>query len=147
MSALQDRLAQPDVASLPDWAVALLLNQPDPTAPVIIEWAPTQIGIGSVLATLGAVPGAFVLSQIEAGAATNPVLKWGLEILRSGHFDLSLQVTRDTLDGLVLAGLMTAAQRDAFFTLSRRERRPSWAEQNNIVVDARAVGLARGAKP
>jgi len=138
---------QPDVASLPDWAAALLLNQPDPAAPVIIEWEPTQIGIGSVLATLGAVPGATVLSQIEAGAATNPVLKWGLEILRSGRIDLSLQVTRDTLDGLMFAGLLTTAQRDAFFALSRRERHPSWAEQNNIVVDARAVGLARGAKP
>jgi hypothetical protein len=41
---------------------------------------------------------------------------------------------------------MTTAQRNALFLLSRRERHPSWAEANNINVDARAVGIARGAK-
>lgn len=140
------RVAQPDLASLPDWQVAAILNAPDPSATPIIEWAQTQIGIGSVLATLGATAGANLLSQIEAASATNAVLKWGLEILRSGNFDLSLQVTRDTIEGLMQAGMITAAQRDAFFALSRRDRRPSWAEFNQVKVDAREVGLARGGK-
>lgn len=146
MTLLADRLAQPDVASLPDWQAADILNAPDPSAQPIVEWAPTQLGVGSILAALGAAAGANLLTQIEAGAATNAVLKWGLEILRSGNFDLSLQVTRDTIEGLMQAGMITAAQRDAFFALSRRDRRPSWAEVNQIIVNAREVGLARGGK-
>lgn len=147
MSALSDRLKKPDVSSLPDWEAAGVLNSPDDTLPVVVEWEPTQIGIGHVMTALGAQPGALLLSQIEALASSQPVMKWGLEVLRSGNFNLSLPVARDTVEGLVQSGLITELQRDQFYSFSRRERHPSWAEANGVTVDARSVGIARGAKP
>jgi len=144
---LADRLSRPDVANLPDWQVAKVLNSPDDNLPVIVEWLPTQIGLGTVMAALGAEPGAMFLSQIETLGASQPTLKWGLEVLRSGSFDLSLPVARQTVEGLVQIGLITDVQKDQFFSISRRERHPSWAEYNGVMVDAREVGLARGAKP
>jgi len=149
MGSLADRLKQPDVSGLPDWEAASVLNSPDNSLPAIVEWLPTQIGLGTVMAALGAQPGALLLSQIESLASSQPVMKWGLEVLRSGSFDLSLPVARDTVDGLVQAGMITTAQRDQFFAISRRERRPSWAEANNMIgkITAREIGIARGAKP
>lgn len=147
MSALSDRLQQPDVANLPDWEAANILNSPDESIPVVVEWLPTQIGLGTVMAALGAEPGAMFLSQIETLGSTVPTMKWGLEVLRSGSFNLALPVARQTVDGLVQAGLITSGQRDQFFSVSRRERHPSWSEANGVKVDARSVGLARGAKP
>ena len=149
MGNLADRLSQPDIASLPDWEAANVLNSPDKTLPAVVEWRPTQIGIGHVLTALGANAGALLLTEIEDLSASQPVLKWGLEVLRSGNFDLSLPVARETVEGLIATKLITAEQRDQLFTFSRRERHPSWAEANDMAgkIDARAVGLARGAKP
>lgn len=144
MSPLASRLVQPDLQALPDWRAAEILNAPDPMAAPLVEWTPTQIGVGSILSVLGAEDGSALLSQIEAASVQNAVLKWGLEILRSGNFDLSLEVTRTTIENLTQAGMLTISQRDKILSLSRRERRPSWAEQNGIFIDARAVGVARG---
>lgn len=147
MGSLADRLKEPDVSGLPDWEAAKVLNSPDSSLPVVIEWSTTQIGLGTVMAALGADAGASLLTQIDALGSTQPTMRWGLEVLRSGSFDLSLPVARQTVEGLVQAGLITSSQKDQFFAISRRERHPSWAEANGVMVDARSVGLARGAKP
>lgn len=149
MQTLADRLAQPDMQPLADWQAADKLNAPDASLPAIVEWEKTALGYGSILVALGAARGAAVLSQIEAGAASNPVFKWGLEILRQSSFDLSLPVTRDTANGLVMASIITADERDKFFALSKRQRYPSWAEANDMIgkVTARSVGIARGGEP
>lgn len=149
MQTLADRLAQPDMQGLADWQAANKLNAPDPSLSAVVEWAPTQIGPGTILEKFGPVAGATFLEQITAAAASNPVLKWGLNILNDRSFDLSLQVSRDQVDGLVQAGLMTADQRSSLLAISRRERRLSWAEANNMVgkIDARSVGIARGGQP
>lgn len=139
---LTQRLAQPDLVDLPDWQAAELLNQPDNTLPVIIEWHKTEVGIGTILDVLGLVDGANLLNSIEA--STDPVLKWGLRIIQSGKFDLSKSNSRAQLEALAAANVITTAQKDALFALSKHERYPSWAEANNFVVNAREVGLARG---
>lgn len=141
---LADRLAQPDLADLPDWDAAARLNAPDPTLPAIEEWAPTGIGIGSIMDALGPVAGASVLDALEALAGTQPVVRWGLEMIRLDGVDLSRQSARDQLLSLVAGGVMTQSQADALLALSRRTRHPSWAEAHGVAVDARAVGLARG---
>ena len=146
MTALALRLAQTDLASLPDWAAANALNAPDPSLPVVVSWEPTALGIGGVMDALGPQAGAAMLDTLTALAASTAVLRWGLRALEQNGLDLSLVNTRAQIDALVISGVVTAAQRDALFALSRRERRPSWAEFNNIKVDARAVGIARGAK-
>lgn len=144
MSDLIERLAQPDVADLPDWEAAQRLNEPDPSLPAIEEWQQTAIGIGSILDALGPSAGAQLLDALEALAQTQPVVRWGLEMIRLDGVDLSRQSARDQLLSLVAGGVMTQSQADALLALSRRTRHPSWAEANGIAVDARAVGLARG---
>lgn len=144
MTDLAARLAEPDLAGLPDWQAANRLNQPDPSLPAIEEWAPTEIGIGSIMDALGPVAGAAVLDALETLAGTQPVVRWGLEMIRLNGVDLSRQSARDQLLSLVAGGVMTQAQADALLALSRRTRHPSWAEAHGVSVDARAVGLARG---
>lgn len=51
--------------------------------------------------------------------------------------------TNAVLTGLLGAGVLSQGTYDALIALTNR--RPSWAEQNNIIVNAREVGLARGA--
>jgi hypothetical protein len=146
MRALTTRLALSDVVSLPDWAAADVLNAPDITLPAVVSWERTALGIGSIMDALGPQDGAALLDKVQALASTNAVLRWGFRALESSGLDLSFSSTRAQFDALTAAGLMTAFQRDALFALSKRERHPSWAEFHNIKVDARAVGLARGAK-
>lgn len=142
MQTLAERLAEPDMVGVPDWEAAQRLNQPDTTLPVIVSWQPTEIGIGTVLDVLGPTAGAALLDALSASA--DPVMKWGMKIIESSRLDLSKPTARGQLDALVAAGALTAAQRDAMFAVSKRERFPSWSEVNNTPVDARAVGLARG---
>lgn len=139
---LQERLQEPDVVNLPDWAAADILNQPDTTQAIIVSWVETNAGPGTVLDTLGPVDGAALLDALEA--STDPVIRWGMDILKSGKLDIAKQSTRNVLEQMTLQGTITPTQRDELFALSKRERYPSWAEANNTVVDARAVGLARG---
>jgi hypothetical protein len=145
-AALLDRLAQPDVATLPDWQAAEVLNAPDTTLPVVVEWRRTAIGVGLVMDALGPQQGASLLAALSSMENNNPLFLWGLRALQQNGLDLSLISARSQVDALVTEGQMTAAQRDALFALSRRERYPSWAEFHGITVDARAVGLARGAR-
>lgn len=141
---LEERLAEPDMVGLPDWEAADRLNQPDQTLPVIVTWQKTEVGPGTIMNALGPADGAALLDTIKA--STDPVMKWGLQVVETGKLDISLQSTRAQLDSLVTAGVLTTSQRDSLFALSYTERHPSWAEANNTFVDARAVGLARGGK-
>jgi hypothetical protein len=95
--------------------------------------------------TLGPSEGAALLDAIKA--STDPVMRWGLQIVETGKLDIGAASTRAQIDSLVAAGALTDAQRDALFALSKTERYPSWAEANNTFVDARAVGIARGGNP
>lgn len=142
---LAERLAEPDMVDLPDWQAADELNTSDQTLPVIVYWEKTEVGPGTIMNALGPADGAALLETIKS--STDPVMKWGLQVVETGKLDISLSSTRAQLDSLVTAGVLTVAQRDDLFALSKRERHPSWAEHNNTFVDARAVGLARGGKP
>jgi hypothetical protein len=143
---LADRLAQPDLADLPDWQAAAALNQPDPSLPAVETWERTQIGIGSILDTLGPTAGATFLDALEVLAETTPVVRWGLELIRGSGLDLSRPSARSQLATLVAGRILQPAEGEALLALSRRTRRPSWAEANGVTVDARAVGLARGGR-
>lgn len=146
MSDLAARLAEPDVADLPDWQAADRLNEPDPSLPVVIEWRQTAIGIGGIMDALGPSAGATLLDALETLAETQPVIRWGLEMIRADGVDLARPSARSQLASLVAAGVMQQTEADALLALSRVERHPSWAEANGITVDARAVGLARGGR-
>jgi hypothetical protein len=53
---------------------------------------------------------------------------------------------RAQIDGLVTAGVLTAANGAKVKAIGEFRRRPSWAEHHKVEVTARTVGLARGAK-
>lgn len=146
MQSLADRLKLPDLASLPDWDAAARLNASDGSLPAIETWVETKIGIGSILDTLGPSKGAELLDALETLAQTQPVVRWGLELIRGSGLDLSRPSARAQLAALVAGGVLTQPEADALLALSRRTRHPSWAEHNMILVDARAVGLARGGR-
>jgi hypothetical protein len=143
---LADRLAQPDLADLPDWQAAAALNQPDPALPAVEAWEKTQIGIGSILDALGPTAGATFLDALEVLAETTPVVRWGLELIRGSGLDLSRPSARAQLEVLVAGRILQPAEGEALLALSRRTRHPSWAEAHSVTVDARAVGLARGGR-
>jgi hypothetical protein len=143
---LAERLAQPDLADLPDWQAAAALNQPDPTLPAVETWEPTKIGIGAILDTLGPSAGATFLDALETLAETTPVVRWGLELIRGSGLDLSRPSARAQLATLVAGRILQPAEGEALLALSRRTRHPSWAEAHGVAVDARAVGLARGGR-
>jgi len=142
--SLTERLSSPDMQGLPDWEAANKLNQSDATLPVIIEWKTTSIGPGSIMDALGPTEGAALLDVIKA--STDPVMRWGLQVVETGKLDIGLASTRAQIDALVAAGALTSDQRDTLFALSKTERHPSWSEANNVFVDARQVGIARGGK-
>lgn len=145
-SALADRLRKPDVASLPDWQAAAALNEPDASQAEVETWAETKVGIGAILDVLGPAAGATFLDALETLAKTQAVVRWGLELIRSDGLDLSRPSARSQLATLVAGGTLNQTEADALLALSRRTRRPSWAEANGVIVDARAVGLARGGR-
>jgi hypothetical protein len=75
--------------------IAELLNAPKT---VIVE---RMAELGTPMKYLGAEAGAALLDQMEALAATNPTVKWGLKLLERGALDLSLDSTRAMLDALL----------------------------------------------
>jgi hypothetical protein len=75
--------------------IAELLNAPQV---VLVE---RMAELGTPMKYLGAEAGAQLLDQMEALAATNPTVKWGLKLLERGALDLSLDSTRAMLDALL----------------------------------------------
>lgn len=143
---LKDRITAPDLAALPDWQVADILNTPDPSLPAVVTLERTLVGFGDVLRVLGPDAGAAFLDAVEKLSATVPRLKWALRIMAADGVNMADPVSRDQIDGLVAAHLLTTAQGDALKATAERRRFPSWAEHNGVEVTARTVGLARGAK-
>lgn len=75
--------------------IAALLNEPKT---VLVE---RMSNFGTAMKYLGDEAGAELLDNMEALAATNPTVKWGLKLLEMGELDLSLDSTRAMLDALL----------------------------------------------
>jgi len=144
---LKTRIEQPDLIDLPDWQVANILNSPDTSLPVIVEYRKTSIGYGGVLELLGANEGAAFLNSLELLGQNIPSIKWAMRIIDRGALDISSSMTRAQLQAAIgpPLNLLTQSQVDAIISVSKRERHPSWAEYHQIEVTARTVGLVRGA--
>ena len=147
MSALTERLLEPDIASLPDWQAAMALTQPDPRLPLAFA-AVAARDVRRVMILSGAWPAIVMGAQ---SAASQPVR--GACLTMQDTLDAFetidcadpniRQAISGVLDALLAAGVLTQAQHDAVAALMQRPQ--SWAQANNVAVDARAVGLARGA--
>jgi hypothetical protein len=143
---LSQRVAAADLAGLPDWRVAELLNIPDPSLPEVVILEQTLLGPAGIMVALGPDNGTAVLTAIEAVAAKDPKMRWVLHILQNRGVDTAHVLIRDGLDGLAAASIITAAAAKTLKATAERRRFPSWAEHNQIEVTPRSVGLARGAK-
>jgi len=144
---LQEKVLESELIDLPDWKVAELLNSPDISLPIIIEWEKTNIGFGLILLTLGLNEGVTFLDQLSSLSSNNSSIKWLLKIVELESLDLSNSVIREQIIGLSQPqiNILTNEQLEKLLSISKRSRHPSWSEYNNIVVNSRTVGLARGA--
>ena len=145
---LADRLKEPDVANLPDWEAADLLNRPDPSLPERVDIVtPRPIGIGQVLTALGGDAGAAFLDALAAKGAQRPLLRYVMGLLERGEMDAGSPQVRAEIQAMATANEITQQMAAALLALGENRRQQSWAEANGVAVNARAVGLARGGKP
>jgi hypothetical protein len=147
VSALADRLAQPDVADLPDWQAADVLNTRD--AAHGTAWR--DVRSESVRAVLMA---AYDWPKVmEAAGGTPSLLRTTCIIIRDVltlHETCAFSVEPLCISmqqGLLLAVTEEVVSQAAYDQIMALAQRPmSWAEANNIEVTARTVGLARGGR-
>lgn len=148
MASLVERIAALDVRDLPDWRVAEVLNAPDQTLPVVHIDVSTD-DVREVLLATGAWSKIIMTAEPGSGA---PVELRGLCILVRDTMTYTrtlrlsdptrYAVTQQVIGGLLTAGIVDQATADALLALA--DRHQSWAEANDMQVDARTVGLARG---
>lgn len=149
MATLTERLAEQDVADLADWQAAEILTAPDAALPTRRVDVQTHDVRGALLAS-GEWPA--IVMAAEAGSGALAEVR-GLCILVRDTLMLTTIIetsnparyaaTAAALAGLVAAGLVTQATADALLAMADQPQ--SWAQANGVTVDARAVGLARGA--
>jgi hypothetical protein len=142
---LAERLQQPDLADLPDWAAAEALNSPDETLPLAWIDVPCESLRRVIMerGEWGALRGA-------SASGTGPTWELAVTVVDAITLQSFIRMSADPprtaaqqmLAALVQAGILSQSTVDAM--LATAQRRPSWAEANGILVDARAVGLARG---
>lgn len=144
MPTLAEKVQEPALASLPDWRVAEILNQPDESLPEIVDFVPRLIGPGTIMNEFGAAEGAAALDALETLQSAVPHVKWAMILLKGTGLDVGSPVVRSQIDGLV-PSVLSSSQAQALKVLGEKRRYPSWAEHYGIEVTARTVGLARGA--
>lgn len=75
-----------------------------------IKLVSTPIGIGTILDVLGPTAGATFLDTLEGLKASNPTIKWAWTLIDRGVLDIGIPSVRQQVDGLALAGILTAQQ-------------------------------------
>jgi len=68
------------------------------------------LGALGIMREVGPTAGAAILDKLEAAAATDSRLKWFMKELTTNGVDIGNPVTRATIDSLVSAGVITAAE-------------------------------------
>jgi hypothetical protein len=146
--ALLARLAEPDVAGLPEWAAAAALNAPDAGLPTARVHVATSDVYGHLLTTGEWPP---IIMAAEAGGGAQEAVR-GLCILVRDTLQMTSQLETgkperyaavvQVLAGLKAASLISASTETALLALA--EAPQSWAQANGIVVTDQLVGAARG---
>jgi len=146
MTLLSEKVSESQFTGLADWQIANLLNEPDSNLPVITIWAKTQLGIADIASVMGTNRAIATLEALSTLAPSQPAIKWSMVVLGDKALNLAYPIARDFVLSLAQEPLtlLTTQEANAILALGKIERYPSWAEYNNIPVDARAVGLARG---
>lgn len=144
MESLAARISQPDLANLPEWQVAEILNQPDQALPERVEVVRRIVGQAEILEALGPDTGAAFLGSLSAAAAQRPAFGLVFGILERSQLNAGSPVVRQEVQDMRQAGQITVEQEEALLRLGEVRRPQSWAELHGIQVNAQAVSLARG---
>lgn len=88
------------------------------------------INARTVLNECGPVAGAAILDKLEAAAAQSSPLRWALRFLAADGIDIGAASTREQVDALVLAGVLTLDEGEALKVMA-----------NTLVSRAEALGL------
>ncbi|MFN7301437.1 MAG: hypothetical protein ACK5U7_08215 [Bacteroidota bacterium] len=147
MTELQTRIQESDLASLPDWEVADILNTPDPALPPTYG-SILNADVMRMLISFNVWASIVDKSKNSQNASEKALCLNIVDSVstRDYMFDLSNSEIRTPfetmLSSAISAGLFTQEQGE--FISSKAYRLQSWAEYNNIEVTARTVGIARG---
>lgn len=143
---LIDKVAESQFSAMTEWGVAEVLNAPDASLAYVKQDVSTS-DVGEILLASGEL------------YDVNEALKNPSEDIKRASFIVQKTFEKTTkirtsdpgiftsvvtvLNGLLAAAVISQTTYDVLMSLTNR--RPSWAEHNNITVTAREVGLARGA--
>jgi hypothetical protein len=137
---LTARLALADLANLPDGQAAEMLNAPDASLPKKRVPVP-------VVTLVNHLRRAGKWLQIRAAAGAGNVGAMAAvdlnEDRRTVSVDMDDPMVAAALDSMVAGEVLTRVEANGVLALADAPQ--SWAELNGVHVDARAVGLARGA--
>jgi hypothetical protein len=144
---LIDKVAESQFSAMTEWEVAEALNAPDASLPFVKQDVSTS-DVGEILLASGElydvnealknpsedIKRACFIVQKTFEKTTN---------IRTSDPDIFTSVAT-VLNGLLAAAVISQTTYDVLMSLTNR--RPSWAEANNLSpVTSRDVGLARGA--
>jgi hypothetical protein len=139
MNALAQEIAKPEYAGMTDREIADAINAKTVRIPSL-----RLIGYGSVMSALGANDGAALLDALEGLAQGSSPVKWALRLLDRGELDVGDPVTREQIDALCAAGVMTAASRDTLKALGEVDGPYAATLGFDRVIDPQDVQEARG---
>lgn len=132
---------------MPDWEIAEILNAKDSLLPTVYCDVATADAREVLLSS-----GEWSALVIAADSDATPALLRGACIVARDTLTLTQSIRTSNqairgavevaLNGLVLGGIVAQDTKNAVSELMYANQ--SWAEANNLKVDARAVGLARG---
>ena len=144
---LIDKVAESQFTGLPDWEVASMLNAPD-TSFAYVKRDVSTSDVGEILLASGElydVNEALKNPSEDIKRASFIVQKTFEKTtnIRTSDPDIFTSVAT-VLNGLLAAAVISQTTYNVLMSLTNR--RPSWAEHNNLpTVTSRDVGLARGA--
>jgi hypothetical protein len=145
---LIDKVAESQFNGLPEWQVANILNAPDASLAYVKQDVSTS-DVKQIL--LSSLKWATIV-KVADNTSIDQNIRDVCIVVRDTFKETNTIVTTDpeifaatdgALSALLAAEIISQGVYDALIALTNR--RPSWAEHNNILVTAREVGLARGA--
>ena len=140
------------VESVPDWFISNKLNE-QPTS-IVQKYVPIVCKDIKAILIIG---GEFAVIKEQSLSGTNPVKALCVNVLETiNGFDVLemdnpnyLSVYEEMSDSLETAGIISSLTKQTLLSLLIQspviEYGESWAQLNQTVVDARVVGIARGA--
>jgi hypothetical protein len=145
---LIDKVAESQFSAMTEWEVAEVLNAPDASLAYVKKDVPTSEVKQILLSSLKWA----ALVKAADNTSIDQNIRDVCIVVRDTFKETNTIVTTDpeifaatdgALSALLAVGIISQGVYDALIALTNR--RPSWAEHNNITVTAREVGLTRGA--